>query len=88
MFFFAYVCVCAWATEVLLPPPKLSAVINGSNLLVSWALPRNQLNSSNSCFEYQLDLGDQVRNAYAYTDARRTDAKFRNVRVSCAISMF
>lgn len=80
-------CVCAWATEVLLPPPKLSAVIDGSNLLVSWALP-SQVSSVNSCFEYQLDLGDQVRNACAYTDARRTDAKFRNIRVSCAISMF
>lgn len=79
-------CVCAWATEVLLPPPKLSAVINGSNLLVSWALPSHA--SSVTCYEYQLDLGDQVRNACAYTDARRTDGKFRNIRVSCAISMF
>lgn len=65
-YFFAYVCVCAWATEVLLPPAKLSAVINGSNLLVSWALP-SQVSSVHSCFEYQLDLGDQVRNACAYT---------------------
>lgn len=81
-------CVWAWATELLLPPSELSAAINGSELLVSWAKPHSNLRLRNQCFEYQLDLGDQVQNAYVYIDARRDDANVRNIRVSCAISMF
>lgn len=72
--------------EVLLPPPKLSAVINGSNLLVSWALPRNQLNSSNSCFEYQLDLGDQEKprelaTVLSYTEQNVDPSQTYSVRI-------
>lgn len=53
------VCVCS-ATEVPSPPHNLTAVLDGSNLLVSWALPHSRTDPEDDCFVYQLDLGDQV----------------------------
>ncbi|XP_075876791.1 uncharacterized protein LOC142884781 [Nelusetta ayraudi] len=71
--------------EVLLPPAKLSAVINGSNLLVSWALP-SQVSSVNSCFEYQLDLGDQEKprelaTVLSYTEQNVDPSQTYSVRI-------
>lgn len=56
--------VCA--TEVLSPPHNISASVKDGDLLVSWALPYSQVSSNPSCFEYQLDMGDQVQHVCVY----------------------
>ncbi|XP_070775087.1 interleukin-5 receptor subunit alpha-like isoform X1 [Enoplosus armatus] len=47
--------------EVLSPPQNVSASIKDGGLLVTWGLPRSREYSNPSCFEYQLDMGDQER---------------------------
>lgn len=56
--------VCA--TEVLSPPHNISASVKEGNLLVSWSLPYSKVSSNTWCFEYQLDLGDQVQHVCVY----------------------
>ncbi|XP_040000700.1 interleukin-5 receptor subunit alpha-like isoform X2 [Xiphias gladius] len=43
--------------EVLSPPVNVTATVKDGGLLVTWGPPNNR--SRPSCFEYQLDLGDQ-----------------------------
>ncbi|KAF3850527.1 hypothetical protein F7725_012299 [Dissostichus mawsoni] len=45
--------------EVLSPPQNISASIKDGGLLVTWGLPHSRAHISSSCFEYQLDMGDQ-----------------------------
>lgn len=47
--------------EVLSPPQNISASVKDGDLLVTWDLPHSRANSNPSCFEYQLDMGDQER---------------------------
>ncbi|XP_044074955.1 granulocyte-macrophage colony-stimulating factor receptor subunit alpha-like isoform X2 [Siniperca chuatsi] len=47
--------------EVLAPPEKISASVKDGSLLVTWGLPHSREYSNPSCFEYQLDIGDQER---------------------------
>ncbi|XP_068593900.1 interleukin-13 receptor subunit alpha-1-like [Cebidichthys violaceus] len=42
--------------EVMPPPQNISASVRDGGLLVTWGLPQNR---DESCFEYQLDMGDQ-----------------------------
>lgn len=48
------------ATEVLSPPRNISASVKDGDLLVTWDLPRSRADYNPSCFEYQLDFGEQV----------------------------
>uniref|UniRef100_UPI0037E93F66 interleukin-13 receptor subunit alpha-1-like n=1 Tax=Semicossyphus pulcher TaxID=241346 RepID=UPI0037E93F66 len=45
--------------EVLSPPQNISASFKDGGLLVTWSLPHSRESLKPSCFEYQLDLGDQ-----------------------------
>lgn len=47
--------------EVLSPPHNISASVRDGSLLVTWGLPFSRTDSNPSCFEYQLDIGDQER---------------------------
>lgn len=72
--------------EVPSPPHNLTAVITGSNLLVSWALPYTKMNPVDSCFEYQLDLGDQEKprelaKALSYTEQDIDPSQTYRVRI-------
>ncbi|XP_061747171.1 granulocyte-macrophage colony-stimulating factor receptor subunit alpha-like [Nerophis ophidion] len=58
--------------EVLPPPGNISASVNDDGLVVSWGLPHSRVTSQPSCFEYQLDLGDEempknLRGRLSYT---------------------
>ncbi|XP_068197241.1 granulocyte-macrophage colony-stimulating factor receptor subunit alpha-like [Antennarius striatus] len=60
--------------EVLAPPPNISASVASGDLLVAWGLPHSRGPTNPSCFEYQLDVGDQeaprhVRNQLTYREA-------------------
>lgn len=46
--------------EVLPPPPDISPEVKGGHLLVSWGLPYSHSSSVASCFDYQLDVNQQV----------------------------
>ncbi|XP_035525874.1 granulocyte-macrophage colony-stimulating factor receptor subunit alpha-like [Morone saxatilis] len=45
--------------EVLLPPQNISVSVKDGNLLVTWALPHSRVSYNPSCFDYQLEVGDQ-----------------------------
>ncbi|KAM7401185.1 hypothetical protein PAMA_005396 [Pampus argenteus] len=47
--------------EVLLPPSNLSASVKDGNLLVTWVTPTNRRHYYLSCFEYQMDIGNQEK---------------------------
>ncbi|KAM7378899.1 hypothetical protein PAMP_004490 [Pampus punctatissimus] len=47
--------------EVLLPPSNLSASVKDGNLLVTWLPPRSRQGHRRTCFEYQMDMGDQKK---------------------------
>lgn len=47
--------------EVLSPPQNISASIKDGDLLVTWGLPFSRIGSNPTCFEYQLDMGDQEK---------------------------
>lgn len=47
--------------EVLSPPPNISALVKDGGLLVMWGQPYSRVQAPLSCFEYQLDIGDQER---------------------------
>ncbi|XP_070701553.1 interleukin-5 receptor subunit alpha-like [Pempheris klunzingeri] len=51
--------------EVPSPPTNISASIKDGGLLVKWALPHSQGDTNPSCFEYQLDIDDQLYNPRA-----------------------
>ncbi|KAJ4944191.1 hypothetical protein JOQ06_012736 [Pogonophryne albipinna] len=48
--------------EVLSPPQNISASIKDGGLLVTWGLPHSRAKPEPEpdCFEYQLDMGDQL----------------------------
>lgn len=58
--YFVVVCV----PEVLSPPSNISASVEDGRLLVMWGLPGSRTNESPNCFEYELDLGDKVKNVF------------------------
>ncbi|XP_056276676.1 granulocyte-macrophage colony-stimulating factor receptor subunit alpha-like isoform X2 [Pseudoliparis swirei] len=47
--------------EVLPPPQNIYISVRDGGLLVTWALPQSRVRVNPSCFEYQLDMGDQEK---------------------------
>ncbi|XP_054452146.1 uncharacterized protein LOC129088907 isoform X3 [Anoplopoma fimbria] len=72
--------------EVLLPPQKIAASFKDGSLLVTWGLPQSRVNYKPSCFEYQLDMGDQERPKYltnqlVYTEPNADPTSTYNLRM-------
>ncbi|KAE8291288.1 hypothetical protein D5F01_LYC10885 [Larimichthys crocea] len=45
--------------EVLPPPTNISASVRDGSLTVKWSLPHSRETNDSSCFQYELDMGDQ-----------------------------
>ncbi|XP_077415536.1 cytokine receptor common subunit gamma-like [Vanacampus margaritifer] len=72
--------------EVLPPPGNICASLKGVDLAVTWDVPRGRANYPPSCFEYQLDVGNQdkspITNYQPYYKIQNANpASTYNVRV-------
>ncbi|XP_077391739.1 uncharacterized protein LOC144028029 [Festucalex cinctus] len=72
--------------EVLPPPGNIVASLKDVDLAVTWDMPRGRANYTPSCFEYQLDVGNQEKSpihSYQpyYTIQNANPASTYNVRV-------
>ncbi|XP_040911561.1 prolactin receptor-like isoform X2 [Toxotes jaculatrix] len=69
--------------EFRLPPTNVSATVKDGGLLVTWGPPPSDVNYS--CFEYELDLGDQETpkrlSARSYTEHNVDPNRIYRVRV-------
>lgn len=67
----SYLTLFVPAAEVLPPPPNFSASLRDGELLVTWSPPISRATKNLKCFEYQLDMGDQVKYVCVYADCFR-----------------
>ncbi|XP_031666227.1 uncharacterized protein LOC109879992 isoform X2 [Oncorhynchus kisutch] len=61
--------------DVLRPPPNINlAWVREGVLLVQWGLPSSRSRNKSSCFHYQLQINDQVRNFTGLLTYNETNA--------------
>ncbi|KAL0966358.1 hypothetical protein UPYG_G00294330 [Umbra pygmaea] len=47
--------------EKLSPPPNITALVTGTDLLIQWGLPSSRWFTNSRCFIYELRINDQIR---------------------------